>query len=224
MGFGARKVLHCAVKANYDAVSMVHSRKMKFIKTYTRDFSIIMEEAWAYALTDGFLKMYGLHNPHQPPTVHYMNKGVVEEWENPDAIRWIQDQLLAKSRDPGFIEQLVSAYKKRLQYFAPIWKKGYVTTLFQLVEFCEHMCEVMTYFISYYFPAIDDRTPPRTRALATKTREADAFFYSCDQTIRKSFQKIYPSLRGLETVISQEEISQPPAKHILMKRKQHWVD
>lgn len=202
---------------------MSHTHRMEFIKTYTRDFSIIMEETWAYALTDGFEKMYGLHNPYRPPTIHYMSHGVVEEWENPVAIQWTQDQLLAKCRDYSFIKRLVGGYKKRLQYFAPFWKRGYVVTPSQLVEFCEHMREAMVYFISYYFLAIDDRTPKATRAFAMKVREEDTFFYNCDQTIRKSFQKIYPSLRGLETVILRQEISSPPLKRILIERKQHWV-
>lgn len=224
MGTGERKVLHRPKPADYDIVSMSRPHKlMQFSKTYTRDFSIIMEETWAYALTDGFEKMYGLHNPYQPPTVHYMNEGVVEEWENPAAIQWIQDQLLAKSRNPSFIKKLVGAYKKRLRYFAPIWKRGYVITPFQLMQLCEHIREAMVYFISYYFPAVDDRTPKATRAFAMKVREADTFFYNCDQTIRKSFQKIYPSLRGLETVILRDEIFHPPSKRELIKRKQHWV-
>lgn len=55
------------------------SKKMEndFKKIYTRDTSLIIQQAWFEAFKGG-LDLIGSKSPHVVPVVHYLNKGVVK--------------------------------------------------------------------------------------------------------------------------------------------------
>lgn len=52
--------------------------RARFVKAYTRDFSIIMEEAWYYALSKGLWKKLGLQPLGLWPNFYCFNKGIIE--------------------------------------------------------------------------------------------------------------------------------------------------
>jgi hypothetical protein len=81
----------------------------------------------------------------------------------------------------------------------------------------------MKEFDVMYFTSIDERTPHYIRERTLKLRDEDVYFDANDKLIRASLLRIYPHLKGYETCILKQEISNPPSIDILQARKESFV-
>jgi len=196
----------------------------RFEKAYTRDFSIIMEEAWSHAFEDGLTQRTKWKNPFLPPTAYYINDGVIEVWENNGCIQWLKDKLLSENKNnKKFIPEIITNYQKCIKDLEPFWRKGYVDSKIELRKPIDLVFEAMTDFALIYFSAVDKRTPPDVRRKALKVRRGDTLFDNSDKAIRKSLEKIYPSLSRAVTAILRGEIDNPPPLHILAQRSKNFI-
>src|SRR3990167_6630266 len=85
--------------------------KQIFAKAYTRDFSVIMEEAWYYALSKRLWELLDANAPKELPNFYYFNKGIIEVWENKSFIQDIMNAIYKKRGNLAFFKKLLEDYK-----------------------------------------------------------------------------------------------------------------
>ncbi len=198
------------------------NQKIDFEKSYTRDTTLIIQQAWNECVTSPFYS--GNLNPHLPPVIHYMNDGVIEVWENKKATQWILDsvQELIKN-DESKIISLIDQYEKDLIEIKEYWERGPITDAEEFAHYVDRVHEVMKGFACMYFPSIDERTPEYIRSRTLKLRDVDTYFDSNDKLMRASLIAMYPDLKGYEQCILKSEVSNPQSIELLKVRKQSFV-
>ncbi len=199
---------------------------LNFSHTYTRDTSIIIQEAWFRAHTMGLGKIFDWVNPYPIPSVYVVKEGVVEIWDDGEAYQWVRDQLLHEvATQPEMLKRVIERYRDRVSMLKSICAGGCPPDAKALLRYLDVLLDAVIDFIIVYNLARDERTPVELRATAQDIREKDTLFNDHDACIRASLICIYPELEGLETVIRYREIKhqQPPNREILLARKQAWV-
>jgi phosphoenolpyruvate synthase/pyruvate phosphate dikinase len=196
--------------------------KIDFEKAYTRDTTLIIQQAWNECVTSPFYA--NNPNPHLPPVIHYMNDGVIEIWENEKATQWILDsvQELIKTDEQRLVS-LIDQYEKDLVEIKGYWEKGPITDPEEFAHYVDRVYEVMKGFDCMYFPSLDERTPANIRERTLKLRDTDTYFDSNDRLMRASLIAMYPHLKGYEQCILKNEVKNPPSIELLKARKQSFV-
>lgn len=193
--------------------------KQIFVKAYTRNFSIIMQEAWFAANKQNLMKKLGLKEyPFDPPYIYFMKEGVEEVWENTKANQWLIDKLIEKiNSDKKFFPQVYERYFQRLNKVEKFWKKN-IDNLKELKEFIKLVYDGISDFVIIYGILNDKRVSKKYHELATKFREKDVFFADSNAAIQRSLNKIFPDLGYLSVYITFEELGRKISKQELMKR------
>ncbi|MDO8628117.1 MAG: PEP-utilizing enzyme [Candidatus Diapherotrites archaeon] len=204
------------MNSNYEQVVMV---KQFFEKVYTRDYSVIMEEAWFHALTSGLKKKIGWKNS-LIPNAYYVNDGTIEVWENKVAIQKLMDFVLGKNKDKNFLAQIIKNYKKHEKEIECFQK---IKSVSVLKKFVEKVFEALAEFAVIYYSAFDERTPLAQRKIALEVRDKDSFFDNSDKIIRQSLFDLFPVIKGFEAQLMCNELGNLPELEELKKRKKNFV-
>ena len=192
-----------------------------FIKTYTRDNGLIIQEVWDKHYTHDY---YGNTNPHSPPQVNYINDGAVEIWENREGIRWFVDQLLKKNQsDPSFLKGLIKEHLATAEELQMLAEKSHLDSVGELKNFIKLLDKGTCTFLAFYHSAVDERTPNSIRGAALAVREKDAFYDNADRLIRGTLEYLYPHSKNRAVSIMSNEIDKPPMKKVLDERFKHCV-
>ena len=118
--------------------------KIDLVKEYTRDTTIIMQEAWGICCGTYIKDLLNLTNPYRPGIIHYMNDGSIEIWENKQSTQWLMDAILEKNTsDPTFLPQIIENYKKQLEEIKNYWKDEYLHDLSQFPDFFEKVKQAL---------------------------------------------------------------------------------
>lgn len=194
------------------------NRSGKFIKAYTRDFSIIMEEAWYYGLSVGLWIKLGLKNKEQEgwPNFFRFNKGIIEVWEDRGFISQIMDAIHLKSSDLKFFDKLLRDYGKLTKELknSRLSNNVYIEKLF----------EAIAIFPIIWYGILDSRIPAGLKDKFVYIRDRDTVFDSNDKIVRERILKKYKNLKGFETTLLRDEfLNNPPEISILKKRLNNFV-
>jgi phosphohistidine swiveling domain-containing protein len=192
-----------------------------FIKSYTRDNCLIIQEIWYNA----FLKdVFGNNNPFIPPIIYYVEDGLVEIWEDKRGIGYYVDRLLEKNEsDVLFFGKAMLEYREILDKLEPIWAKKGVDSLDQLENFIDLMEKGTKYFLIFYYSAFNKKTPKNIHEETMRFRNADAFYDKSHRVITDSLIKIYPEIKGLTFIITKKEIRNLPGTEELKERMKNYV-
>ncbi|MEK7556393.1 MAG: PEP-utilizing enzyme [Patescibacteria group bacterium] len=197
--------------------------KISFHKTYTRDTSAIIQQAWFTAL-DKDTSNLDWKNPSWPPVIDYIHDGVIEIWENTAATQWFIDRLLKENTtNPHFLEEKLAEHEQLITMLRPFWKKESESNIRRFEKVVDSIFDGMFTFVVMYYTALDERTPHAIQENVLEMREKDVFFDESDRFIRKSLVTIYPELSGSETTVLHQEIENIPDKEIRLLRRQHFV-
>ncbi len=194
-------------------------QKQTFIKAYTRNFSIIMQQAWFAANKENLIKKLDLDKyPFNPPYVYFMKDGVEEVWENTKANKWLMEKLLTKlNSDKNFFPELYKRYFERLSEVERWWKKD-IRTVAELKDFIELTYEAIADFVIIYGALMDDSVSKEYQEMAKQFREKDVLFAECNTTIWKGLKNIYPDYGDLIVYITKEELDGEVSISDLKKR------
>ncbi len=199
------------------------AKQIHFVKTYTRDYSIIIEQAWLHFIEQD-IKKFGWESPHSYPTIFYINDGTIEIWENEAALEWLIGRLLEENKAGStFFNTAIERYQVQLNSLKLYWGKGFTADVEELSCMINLIFESMAGFFVMYFSSIDQRTPLYIKEKANALREQDSYFGSNTTFIRKSLIALYPELEGYEATILRNEIKNPPSKGVLKERKKHSI-
>lgn len=176
-----------------------------FKKTYTRDYSMMIEEAWYNALKKIL--------PEEVPTVFYMNDGVIEIWEDEEVMKKISKKVLEID-----VNNILEVYQNKARKVEQAISLGKVQNISELKQFVNDMFSIMKDWAILYLICIKSENK-----LANKFREEDTFFDDCDKVIRNSLITIFPELESYETTIIKNDLDNVPSKELLIKRKSHFV-
>ncbi|MBM3204523.1 hypothetical protein FJZ48_00895 [Candidatus Uhrbacteria bacterium] len=198
--------------------------KQTFVKAYTRNFSIIMQQAWFAANKENLISTLGLMEyPYNPPYLYYMRDGVEEVWENTRANRWLLNKLVEKMKtNDSFFSEIYARYFERLKQIEPWWKKE-IHTLEELKIFIDLMEEGVSDFVILYGALMDENLPKKEKELAKEFREKDVFFSECNRTIGQALRNIYPELGYHVVYITREELEKKIDPEELKKRDQGFA-
>jgi phosphoenolpyruvate synthase/pyruvate phosphate dikinase len=193
--------------------------KQVFVKAYTRNFSIIMQQAWFAANKENLVSKLGLTEyPYNPPYLYYMRDGVEEVWENTKANRWLLDKVIEKFKsDTQFFPEVYKRYYDQLSEIEKWWKKD-IKTIPELEKFIDKVYAGVSDFVILYSSLMDKEVPKEYQELANKFREKDVFFAECNTAIWKALNNIYPDLGYLAVYITREELGKDIDKEELKKR------
>lgn len=187
-----------------------------FEKAYVRDFSIIMEEAWYDALSQGLWKLLGVKPKEGWPNFYYFNRGIIEVWDNKKYIRLIKDAVFRKNGDGGFFNNLIKKYKAlvRLLKDNKVDDGAYIKALYEAIGM----------FSIFWYGIQNNRMDKKIRKTLVGVRDADTIFDSCDALVRKRIIKKYPKLAGVHTAILKDEfLTGAPTRSVLKKRLDHFI-
>lgn len=194
-----------------------------FKKIYTRDTSLIIQQAWFKAFHRG-LDIIGAKSPYNTPVIHYLYQGSIEIWENINCSNFFLDRLLEKNlNDSNFYDRTMNKYKKDISILQNKWAEGSADNIKDLTLFIDSVFSAIARFIIFYYSANDPRTPKKIRNKALRMREKDNLFASSDKFIRESLKKIYPEIKGYENCILKKEVIHIPSLKILQSRKISFV-
>lgn len=190
-----------------------------FVKAYTRNFSIIMQQAWFAANKENLIQKLNLKDyPYNPPYLYFMKDGVEEVWENTKANRWLLDRLIEKLKsDKNFFLNIHKSYFDRLPKVEKWWSKE-IKTIDELKEFIDLVYQGVSDFVILYAALMDEAVPKEYQDLASKFREKDVFFAECNTAIWKGLNNIYPELGYLAVYLTKEELGKDIDKNELIKR------
>jgi phosphoenolpyruvate synthase/pyruvate phosphate dikinase len=194
---------------------------------FARDFSIIMEEVWFYALTGGlekYLRFKKSENNKISPLVFYSHDGLIEVWSDSKKIKEILKKInkLAKQK-PELFFNILDDYEKRLAIFNKLFKTKKLTTALELKKFAQSIFEIITQYALMYYLSAYNLGGREVIARAKKLRQTDSFYDDCDRFLRKSLLAIYPQSKNLENLIVSQEISKVPSQKILNSRHQGFI-
>lgn len=193
-------------------------------KEFTRDFSIIMEEAWHSAIFKGLPKLLKIPVPSSEPLVFYLHQGFLEVWSDKKIIATLEKQINKKSKqNPRFILDILSDYEKQLKYFSPFFKAGKTNNIVSLVGFVKLIYKTIASFALMYYIADQSLGAKEVVAKAKALRQKDSFYEDCDRYIRKSLLLIYPQLKGRENTVLVNELRRLPRLEILANRRHGFV-
>jgi phosphohistidine swiveling domain-containing protein len=202
---------------------MVNNSKTIFEKKYTRDYSLIIEEAWSASFLKLLEKELNWKNPFRVHGVYYLNKGVLEVWENKLATNWVVGKLLNENKNgTAFIKKISSKHKNDLKEFDEKYRNLKFSKLSELKGFINWVFGAMVNFTLVYLTATDERTPFESKKIALELREKDSFFEDINRTIRRGITELYPTLKGVENALLVSEIKSPKVKD-LEKRQNGFV-
>jgi len=212
------------VDANEGIVRVLKKNQLHFINTYTRDFSIVMEEVFQYALSEGLKKKIGFENPHHTSIFHIID-GIIQVWESTEAYNAMQNFFLEKNKDSSLMKQTVKEYTAKLNKLKPVLEKGKLNSLEDLKQFIKDLYEITTLFCLFYYPGLNEKTPKEILEISHNIRNEDTFFDDADNVIRNTLLNLYPHLKGCESTLLTQEIlkEKHPSKDILLERKKNFV-
>jgi len=190
-----------------------------FIKTYTRNFSIIMQQAWFAANKENLIPKLGLlEYPYNPPYLYFMKDGVEEVWENTKANHWLLKKLIEKFKsDNNFFPELYERYFKRLSEVEKWWKKE-IDNEKDLEKFIDFVYDGVSDFVVIYGALMSDDVPKDIKKLAEKFREKDVFFANCNIALSRALKNIFPELGHLAVYITRGELRNKIDRKELEKR------
>lgn len=195
--------------------------KTVFQKAYTRDYSIIIEEIWARSFERS---IFCYNNRYKDIIVDYICDGVIEVWENREAIKLFRDELYQKNKtDKDFFHHKMQEHEELLAQLKNIWANKSTSSLEELKYFIDLVVRGMDYFLLFYYSAMDTRNSSAILDLANKFRDEDKLFEESDNFIRNSIERIYPSAKGLANTLIIEDLDQVPETKILKQRYQNFV-
>lgn len=198
--------------------------KITFVKNYTRDTTLIIQEMWFKKLgeiiTKGLGQPYQMHFPIIG--VDYIVDGVVEIWENKEAIDWIQNELVERSHTnpDGFLKELI-VYEAEIEKLKEVWKQPYLNTKQDIANLIQTMDRLMTWDIAILYLGTDNRAEKRVHEKAAQLRSVDSFFASNDFLLRNSLVHLFPSLSPYALYLSREEVEKehiPPLSELAKRR------
>ena len=193
-------------------------------KEFTRDFSIIMEEVWHYAIFSGFKKEFGFRPPRRQPLVFYIKDGAIEVWSNKAIINNLIKQInILRHQEPEKAIRILKNYQRLLKGFDKFFSAGLTKDQKGLEEFLEQLCGIIASFTFMYYLAEYSEAPDKVKNYAQKIRLKDSFYDDCDRFLRRSLSRIFSEAKGLETLILSNEIKKRPAIAVLKKRKNNFV-
>ncbi len=189
---------------------------VKFIKEFTRDFSIIMEEAWYHALSYRLWDILKLKPPTGYPNFYFYNKGLIEVWENKSYIKKIMDAIFKKNSDIKFFNNLFNKYAILVERLKDdnLNDTAYINSLFEAVSI----------FSIFWYGIQDNRTSKNLQNKFIKIRDTDIIFDYNDKIVRKRVLRKFPKTKGFETVILKDEFLSTISKlDILKERSKQFV-
>ncbi len=200
-------------------VSLEQEERETYVKAYTRNFSIIMQQAWITANREGIIKKLDLKEyPHSSPYLYFMKDGVEEVWENVKTNQWLVDILVEKFiSDKDFFPAVHKRYFQILAQAQEWWKKD-IKTLEELNSFVELVYAGVSDFVILYTALVDQRVPAEYQKLASEFREKDVFFAECNAAITRALNNIYPDFGYLSVYVTREELGVKIDKTELEKR------
>lgn len=172
-------------------------QKQTFTKAYVRDFSIIMEEAWYYALSKRLWDILKLKPPKEYPNFYFFNKGLIEVWESKNFIQKIMDAILKKNPNIDFFNDLFKKY-------AILVKKLKNSSLKDPV-YIDNLFEAISIFAIFWYGIQDGRTKKELQNKFVEIRDADIIFDYNDKIVRQRLLKKFPRTKGFEAAIFKDE-------------------
>lgn len=197
--------------------------KIVLEKVYTRDNSVIIQQAWYSGITK-VAENLGRKSLFKKRMIYYLNNGVIEIWENHKATNWLINRICKENlKGDSFYKSTVKEYHSILKKLKYYWDKKTLDNKVDLEKFVDLIFKGMRNFAIVYYSALNDNTPKQIKLDARRMRDEDIYFDQNDKTIRKSLKKIYPELKGLECGVLRSEISNLPSIKILKERNNNFI-
>ena len=195
-----------------------------YVKEFTRDYSIILEETWFQALNYGIKNLFNIKVPKKDFIISFFNNGVIELWSDQAAEQELMAEIERQVNvDSRKFNKIIDSYFVKLEGLQIFFKNKQTKQKDILNNFISLMEDIMPYFVVSYY--IADKTLGSEDIIkrAEKMRSQDTLFVDADSYIRKSMLSIFPMVHDLETVVLKKDLLAMPARDILEKRFKNFV-
>ena len=198
-------------------------KRIVFVKNYTRDTALIMQQLWRLTLEDGVLQL-GIKQKYAPVVVNFIKDGVCEIWENRLAISHIKREFASFCKqEPARALAFLRWFRRGLRELEPVWKQGKLNSLPALKDFIATVRKYMIGDVFIVCTGSDRRIIGPVKELAVRLRVADHYFFSSNQVIVASLRKIFPKLKDYVEALRLEDLDNPPARAELKERFHNYI-
>lgn len=196
-----------------------------FVKDYTRDFSLIIEDAWSRGIINIYKKILRLSLPSAVPGVYFMNRGAIEVWDNEETFAVLKDKLWDYNcRHPRFIYKILASFRKHMMIIERFRrKKEPLADSTKLKIFLEIFFQTVQEWLIFDYTAKHSDTPVRIRQACHRLRNREKIWDDADFIIRKTLNFLYPNLSPYTNTILLDEVAAPPPRSVLAKRFRAFV-
>lgn len=200
-------------------------QKMTFVRDYTRDMSIIMEQAWSDCIEYIYADILKEDMPSEIPCIFYVNHGVIEIWDNVKVFTRLKELLYDYNKsNPTFIFDVLKSFSTHLKETQKIRKDGgKLKDASALAGFVEMVNEAAAEWAIFDYTARFDDTEDKIRKLCHDAREVDTFWDDADYIIRTTLASLYKDRQPNENLILKEEIYNAPEGIELSRRAKGFV-
>lgn len=198
---------------------------LRFVRSYSRDCSILLEQAWYKAQMEGMSEVIGTINPYGPVNCYYVHNGLLEIWENKDAVAWAGAELLVKVLSGEYsVDDCIQRYAQLYQKLEKTWKQDVVSAE-EFFDCCDTFFDATKLFARIFYLAVSPIAPDNVRAKVLAVRQNDNLMDGMDTFIRTNIHAISSTFIDYATVVLYEEMKQlqKVSTQLLETRKEHWV-
>ncbi len=197
---------------------------MVFKKEYSRDIDLLVEGFWAESIEYGVFKKMGLKNKLPIPIIFYVNKGLVEIWENKSSFLALVKALKIKAKQSATnYQKFFQEYDKKLIKLQTYFKNNKLTSKKEFLKVLKLIKETGTLFNFWYYVAKEVGFVKGLKTEALAKREKDSFYDQSDKFIRTSLRKLFPQTKNRETVVTPLDFKKFPNLRVLQERMKNFV-
>ena len=195
--------------------------KQFFYKAFTRDNSLIIQEVWDRGY---IIDCTGRINKFLPTQINYITDGVVEIYDNANAVDWYGKQLLDKNKkDPEYFFEKMKEYQVIAKKVSEFRKKDRFENIKELKNFIKLLQQGTFGFLMFYHSAKHNETPNKIKEFSLDLRNKDRFYDDADRLIKNTIEYIFPHTKNLSISILTFELDNPPERHELVERFDNFV-
>jgi len=201
-------------------------KTITYKKEFSRDFSVIMEEAWFFIMAKGLNNYLGNKPTGRDviPLVIYGHDGTMEVWKSQQEHNSLIKKITkAAAKNPQFLLDSLNIYERKLIIIQKIFKGKKTKSLEALKLLIDQIFDIMVLYALMYYMSAYQIGNHKLLLRAVKLRDKDSFYDDCDCFLRANLLSVYPQYRNLEHLIKLSELNNPPAKSVLEKRYKNFI-
>lgn len=189
---------------------------------FSRDFTLVTTEIWWRGETINPKIWTDRKQPYLPYIIFENTGPVINGYYDPRGIKWIEQVLINKGVQTGSFAFVETTFRQKIKKLKPIYEKQPFLNRRELLEFLKQYEDIWPWFEgvwwgweSILYNKYNQKLKSAFAQLMKVRKESEYFVPGSESTVRKSLERLYPSLGDLVAVLRLQDVISdhlPPLK------------